>query len=331
MYDRVRAQHGPGDRHLGKQTRHSVTIPSASVFKIQEGVLRRVQGPVHAPEKAHKNDEAEGVPNQADDLQHGEDAGPERVQHDGDEQQREDDEEQLPGRHGVVGPREVDAHLHQLGAHVGAAGEARDPAQAAHPAARVRGLLLPTGWRELGHPVVLAPRRGRHAAHLGEAEHHGRVAGHAADKGPEEAAVARGAERGRHGDDGELPGGHVDGNEAEGGPEREVAAELLGFSQAGHVGHILIGLVGGRRCQDALWGGDLEESVVFHYGDVLRGKERGKPGLSFLSFFFSPHFPPFFISCSYCTMCSVKGRSGGSPGKQCFILANTGWSYAIGS
>lgn len=204
---------------------------------------------------------------QTDDLQHREDARPQRVQQDGDEQQRHIDEKQLPGRHLVVDPYNIDTHLDQLGTHIRPARQTRNPTQTTHPPTGVRRLLLPPGGRKLGHPMVLPAGGGRHAAHLGEAEHDGCVADHAAQKGPEEAAVARGAKRDGHGDDGKLPGGHVDGDEAECGPVREVAAELLGFAQACHVGGILARLVGGRGRQAAFGGGDLKEGAVLHLGD----------------------------------------------------------------
>lgn len=87
--------------------------------------------------------------------------------------------------------------------------------------------------------MVLAPGGGTHAGHLGERNDDGGVAEHGANKSPEETPVAGGRDRWGHGDDGELPGRHVDGHEPEGGPEGEVPLELLRFAQADHVGLVL--------------------------------------------------------------------------------------------
>lgn len=163
--------------------------------------------------------------NQTGNLQGRQDPRPEGISDDGEEQQREDDEEQLPRRDDEVDPDQVDADLDQLGAHIGPARQARDPAQAAHPPGRIRRLPLPPRGRELGYPVVLPARRRRHAAHLRQAQHHRRVRKRTPEERPEEPAVPGRAEGRGHGHDRVLPGGHVDGDEAEGGPVREVTAE----------------------------------------------------------------------------------------------------------
>lgn len=274
MNNGIGSQHGPDDGDLVEQAHRPIVGPTTIVLEIQEHLPAPVQRSAHSPEYANKHNESHCMPNQTDHLDRREYSRPHRVQDDGQYEQPQEYQEHLPAGEDEIRVRDVDADAHEVGAHVHAAREAGDPPQAGHPPRRVAGLLLPSGGRELGDPVVLPSRRGAHAGHLGEREDDGGVAEHGADKGPEEAAVARRRDGGGHGDDYKLPGGHVDGHEAECGPEGEVALELLGLSQADHVG-LVLGEETPGGCR--LGGGDVDV-VVLHGGreqrdQTVRGSE----------------------------------------------------------
>lgn len=226
----VRSQHGPDDGGLIEQAHRSEVGPAAVVLEIKEDLPASIQRPAHAPEYANKHNESHSVPNQTDHLNCRQYPRPQRVQQDGQQEQPQEDEEDLPAGKDEVWVRDVDTDAHKVSADIHAAGETGDPPQTSHPARRIASLLLPPGGRELGDPVVLAARRGAHAGHLCEGQDDRGVAEDGAEKSPEEAAVAGRRDRGGHGDDDELPGGHVDGHEAESGPEGEVALELLGLA-----------------------------------------------------------------------------------------------------
>lgn len=255
-------QHRPNDRGLIEEAYGPIIGPAAVVLEIQEHLPASVQRPAHAPEYANKHNKAHGMPNQTDHLDRRENPRSQRVQHDGQQKQPQKYEEDLPAGEDQIRVRDVDTDAHKVGADIHAAGKTGDPPQTSHPARRIAGLLLPPSRRELGDPVVLPARRGAHAGHLGEREDDGGVAEDGADKGPEEAAVARRRDRGRHGDDDELPRRHVNGDEAEGGPEGEVAPELLGLAQAHHVGLILRD----ETCRGRRLGRGDVDVVVLHGG-----------------------------------------------------------------